>query len=64
MVNINAKQIQQLELPLPPLADQQWLIGQMREAKAASDSIQRDISMKPIEALPEAILHKAFAGEL
>ena len=64
MVNINAKQIQQLELPLPPLADQQWLIKQMREVKAASDSIQSDLSMKPIEALPGAVLHKAFTGEL
>ena len=64
MVNINARQIQQLELPLPHLADQQWIVGQIREARAASDSIRRDLSMKPIEALLEAILHKAFSGEL
>ena len=64
MVNINAKQIQRLELPLPPLADQEWLVGQMRRAKTASDNIRRDLGMEAIEALPDAILHKAFAGEL
>ena len=64
MVNINAKQIQRLELPLPPLAQQEWLVGQMQRAKTASDSIRRDLSMEPVEALPAAILHKAFAGKL
>ena len=63
MVNINAKQIQQLELPLPPLADQEWLVGHMQKAKTASDSILENLSVKPIEALPQAILHEAFAGE-
>lgn len=64
MANINAKQIQRLELPLPPLADQEWLVGQMRRAKTASDNIRRDLGMEAIEALPDAILHEAFAGEL
>jgi type I restriction enzyme S subunit len=64
MVNINAKQIQQLELPVPPLSDQETLIERLGEAKAASDSIRRDLSMEPIVALPGAIIHRAFAGLL
>ena len=64
MVNINAKQIQRLTLPLPPLADQEWLVGRMRRAKTSCDSIRRDVSMEPLEPLPDAILRKAFAGEL
>ena len=64
MVNINAKQIQRLTLPLPPLADQEWVVGRMRRAKTSCDSIRRDVSMEPLEPLPDAILHKAFAGEL
>lgn len=64
MVNINAKQIQQLEVPLPPLKDQEDLVVKMKEARAASISIIDDLSLEPIKTLPSAILHKAFAGEL
>ena len=64
MVNINAKQIQRLKIPLPELADQEWLVGQMRNAKASSDGIIGDLRMEPIMALRESILRKAFAGEL
>ena len=64
MVNINAKQIQQLELPLPALSDQECLVGRMREVKAASDSIRKHLSLTLIEMLNQTILHKAFAGEL
>ena len=35
----------------------------MQKAKTASDSILENLSVKPIEALPQAILHEAFAGE-
>lgn len=64
MVNINAKQIQQLELPLPRRAEQERLVERLREAKAASDSIRNDIDIELIDALPGAILQRAFAGEL
>ncbi len=62
MVNINAKQIQQLELPLPPLPAQRELVERLREAKTASDSIRSELSMEPVDALPGAILRRAFAG--
>ena len=62
MVNVNAKQIRCLELPLPTLAEQERLVGQMLQAKVVSDSIQKDLNIKPISALPKAILQKAFSG--
>lgn len=63
MVNVNAKQIQQLELPLPALADQEYLVGRMKEVKAAGDSIRKHLSLTLIEMLNKSILHKAFARE-
>ncbi len=64
MVNINAKQILRMKLPLPRLADQASVVRKMRQSKALSDSIRRDLTLDPIDSLPDSILKKAFSGEL
>lgn len=64
MVNINAKEIAKMPLPLPSIEKQKNIVGRLKDARSAAQSLLENLSIEPIEALPSAILHKAFAGEL
>jgi len=64
MVNINAKEIKRMPLPLPPLKEQQVLIERMKDAAPIVDELIGTLNGVEIQGLSKAILHKAFAGEL
>ncbi|MEW6455880.1 MAG: restriction endonuclease subunit S [Acidobacteriota bacterium] len=64
--NINAKQYQILEIPLPPIETQQRIAIDLKEKLAQVEKLQSAISNQKsaLDALPQAILRKAFRGEL
>ncbi len=64
MVNINAKEIQRMPLPLPPLDEQAALVEKMNEAAPLIDELTSFFQEDGISHLRESILRKAFAGEL
>lgn len=64
MVNINAKEIAKMPLPLPSLEKQEQIVNRMKEARNATQSLLSDLTIEPIELLTSAILRKAFDGEL
>lgn len=64
MVNINAKEIAKMPLPLPSLEKQARIVSQIKEARTASQSLLEELEIKTIESLSNSILRKAFAGEL
>ncbi|MFZ4862972.1 restriction endonuclease subunit S [Sphingobacterium sp. Mn56C] len=64
--NINAQKLASLVIPLPSLQEQQEIVARVESLFAKADVIEAlyDLLKKKIEALPQAILHKAFKGEL
>ncbi len=64
--NINSVEIQNLEISLPPLAEQQRIVqeieSRLSQAEAAEASIAE--ALQKTEALRQSILKKAFSGEL
>ncbi len=64
MVNINAKEIQKFEIPLPSLNDQKSLIQKVETVRSYALEIRKDLKDGFIGMLPVSILQKAFSGEL
>jgi len=64
MVNINAKEIQRMPLPLLPITEQAALIERMKEAGNVIEELVKQFQEEEIGHLRESILRKAFAGEL
>jgi type I restriction enzyme S subunit len=64
MVNINAKEIQKFEIPLPSLNVQKSLIQKIETVRSYASEIRKDLGDRFIEMLPASILQKAFSGEL
>lgn len=64
MVNINAKEIKRMPLPLPTLDEQGKLIDKMNEAAPVVEELTASFKEDGISHLRESILRKAFAGEL
>jgi restriction endonuclease S subunit len=63
MVNINAKEIAKMPLPLPSLEKQREVVDRFKEARKVAQSLLEDLNIEPIDRLPSAVLRKAFAGE-
>jgi restriction endonuclease S subunit len=53
-----------MPLPLPPIKEQEQIVTRLIGAREAAQSLLENLSIEPIEALPSAVLSKAFAGEL
>jgi type I restriction enzyme S subunit len=64
MVNINAKEIAKMPLPLPPIEVQERIITKMEEAHSVSQALLLDLGLEAIESMSDAVLRKAFTGEL
>lgn len=64
MVNINAKEIAKMPLPIPSIKEQERIVTRLKDAREAAQSLLENLSLESIEALPSAVLSKAFAGEL
>ncbi|MBK8566808.1 MAG: restriction endonuclease subunit S [Saprospiraceae bacterium] len=64
--NINSKEIQDLEIPLPPLPEQQEIVRRVQSLFAVADRLEAryEALREKVEGLPQALLAKAFRGEL
>ena len=64
--NINSKEIQELYVPLIPLKKQKEIVSHIEGLFAKADIIEKRYKAlkEKIDSLPQAILHKAFKGEL
>ena len=63
---INKKNIAPLDIPIPPIDEQQAIVSEIESRLSVCDKIEQTIedSLKKAEALRQSILKKAFAGEL
>jgi type I restriction enzyme, S subunit len=64
--NINAQKLSAFKLPIPPLFEQEEIVCRVESLLDKADVIEekyKNLKTK-IENLPQAILHKAFKGEL
>ena len=64
--NINATEYSNLQIPLPPLSEQKRIITYLDNIQQKAQTLQKlqTETEKEIERLREAILYKAFRGEL
>ena len=65
-VSINQKQLSSLEIPLPPLSEQQRIVERIEELFAKLDEAKERLQevADSFAVRKAAILHKAFTGEL
>ncbi len=66
LASINLKSLSALPLPLPPLAEQHEIVRRVAALFARADAIEAAVSAarKRVDALTQAVLAKAFRGEL
>lgn len=64
--NVNATLLGALTLPVPPLVEQQRIVAQVNEQMAQAEKVRRELDdqLTAINALPAALLRRAFSGEL
>jgi type I restriction enzyme, S subunit len=64
--NINAKKLSEFLIPYPSLEEQQEIIKRIGQLFAIADNIEQryNVLEKKAEAMPHAMLSKAFRGEL
>jgi len=64
--NVNAKLLSQLQIPLPPLAEQKRIAATLNDQMAEVEKLRTGLEaqMKEIEALPASLLNRAFNGEI
>jgi type I restriction enzyme, S subunit len=60
--NINAQELQSIEMPVPPLALQREFAARVEEARGVQSAQGK--STERVEALYQSMLSRAFAGEL
>ncbi len=65
-VNISASTMRTMPVPLPPLHEQQRIAGMLRDQMAAVDRARAaaEAELNTINALPAALLRRAFNGEI
>ncbi len=63
---ISQSQCKEFEIPLPPLPEQQRIVAILREQMAAVEKARAaaEAELEAINALPAALLRRAFSGEL
>jgi type I restriction enzyme S subunit len=64
--SIRQSLVASLEIPLPPLSEQRRIAGTLREQTAAVERARAaaEAELEAVEALPAALLRRAFNGEL
>lgn len=64
--NLNLQQIRNLAIPIPPLNEQKRIVGILREQMTAVEKARAaaEDELKTINALPAALLRRAFSGEI
>jgi type I restriction enzyme S subunit len=65
-VNVNAKKLAAMPIPLPDLKNQEWIISQLHSIQSQTDEMQQllDQDEKILDQLEQSILERAFRGEL
>jgi len=65
-VNLTQNRFLDLEIPLPPLPEQQIIVQEIETRLSVCDKIEQDIetNLEKAEALRQSILKKAFEGKL
>ncbi|WP_437593360.1 restriction endonuclease subunit S [Sorangium sp. So ce1000] len=63
---LNGAKVRALPLPLPPLEEQDEIVRVLKNMLAIADTIERRLETvtRQVEKIPQAILSKAFLGEL
>ncbi len=63
---VKADKLLNLEMPLPPLNEQQRIAGLLRERMAAIETVRAaaEAELEAINGLSGSSLHRAFPGEL
>ena len=65
MLHMTKDGMEQFEIPLPPLAEQKRIVGILKAQMAAVETARAAAGeLETINALPAALLRRAFAGEL
>jgi restriction endonuclease S subunit len=66
LAHVTKREVQSLIIPLPPLSEQRRIAGILREQMAAVERARAtaEAELEAIEALPAALLRRAFSGEL
>ncbi|MEO0005467.1 MAG: restriction endonuclease subunit S [candidate division WOR-3 bacterium] len=64
--SLKLSKIKQIPIPLPPLSVQRRIVAELKEKMADVEKLRLSIEkqLETINALPQAILRKAFRGEL
>lgn len=63
MVKISGAELREVTIPLPALADQEKIVAKIEAIQATCGGLSKALSLNP-QALADAVLKKAFAGEL
>ena len=63
---MNARKLASLQIPLPPLPKQKRIVASLDNIQQKAQTLQKlqEETEKEVEKVREAILHKAFRGEL
>ena len=66
MQHITKPEFERLYIPLPPLATQQRIASELKDKMAQAEKLKEGIEeqLEAINAVPQAILKKAFSGEM
>jgi type I restriction enzyme S subunit len=66
MRNISQDSIKKIVIPLPPLPEQEEIVRRVERLFAYADSLQQQYAalQEKLAILPQAILAKAFRGEM
>ena len=64
--NISPREIEEMALPLPPLAEQEWIVSEVERRLSLVSEVEKtlDAAQKRAQSLKAAILARAFRGEL
>ena len=63
---ISRKKLASIQIPLPPLSEQKRIVAYLDTIQQKAQALQKlqEETEKEVEKVREAILHKAFRGEL
>ena len=66
MRNIGQEKIKQIQMPLPPVSEQQLIVDELESKLTLCDNVEETIkiSLQQTETLRQSILKQAFEGKL
>jgi type I restriction enzyme S subunit len=64
MVNLNAKEMAKFPIPVPSLNEQEQVVARLMDARRLAEGLRASITGSEVGFLRDAVLQKAFTGEL